>query len=83
MVISDLPFERPLLRPQVKFVGNIIGNSGPTCYILLKLIYVSHYFVKVLEDSDYVRKVPNNNIILYVHPKVYKCIHTLAINLNI
>jgi len=40
MVISDDPNIRPLLRPQVKFVGNINGVSGPACFALLKLIEV-------------------------------------------
>jgi len=46
MIVSDSPYNRPLLRPQVKFVGNVNGMSGPACYVLLELT------IHLLEEYD-------------------------------
>lgn len=54
MTVSDSVALRPILRPQVKLIGNINGFSGPTCAILLELIkvgYIHNYLLMKFEMS--------------------------------
>ncbi|CAL8071450.1 unnamed protein product [Orchesella dallaii] len=68
MIVSDSPYHRPLLRPQVKFVGNVNGMSGPACYVLLRLTihlleqYESEASMeRQLMESSEIHIIPNLN----------------------
>ncbi|ODM97754.1 Carboxypeptidase M [Orchesella cincta] len=68
MIVSDSPYNRPLLRPQVKFVGNVNGMSGPACYVLLRLTihlleqYESEASMeRQLMESSEIHIIPNLN----------------------
>ncbi|CAG7732327.1 unnamed protein product [Allacma fusca] len=67
IIISEDSTSRRLLKPQVKFVGNLNGFSGPACVLLIKLIkfllenYDTDAELKHLIDKAEVHIIPNMN----------------------
>ena len=51
LLISTTPSEKTILKPEVKYVGNIHGNEPVGRELLLRLIQVTHLYITYSDAS--------------------------------